>query len=117
MIRYTKREQITIAFQILLDCVGQKHNITYGKMAPQIGTNAQNVARYLDPIAAYLINQGLPILPVLVVRADTDRPGDGYYRWRPRGTIDAEREKVINHDWNALPDTVIDDLLQFNRIP
>ena len=84
MVPYTKRERITKAFQILLECVGQKRNITYGEMAPQIGTNAQNVARYLDPIAAYLINQELPILPVLVVRADTDRPGDGYYHWRPR---------------------------------
>ena len=95
------RGSARLAWQVLVSCAANRQTITYSGLASAIGYlpgGERAVGRVLDSLFHYCTAQGLPDITVLVVRADTGRPGGGHDG--PPDT-DAERERVYAHAWFA----------------
>ncbi len=90
-------------WQVLISCASNRQTITYGELARRIGWeegSARGAGAPLEQIAQYCQGTSLPWLTVIVVRADTGRPGEGY---TGPADIDVEREEVFSYPWFAAP--------------
>ena len=63
----------------LIEVAKDKRLVTYGELGKCVGTTAQGVIKYLDPINCE-IESGNPLLTALAVSKGKGRPGVGFFR-------------------------------------
>ena len=92
-------------WQLLIGAAANRQTVTYGQLAKSMGYEYQfplPVFAPLDVVADYCLQyreQGLPMLPVLVVNQDTGLPGEGILRHIDVENLNSEREWVYAYDW------------------
>ena len=92
---------------ILIGAASNRQTMTYLELAIRMGFKenvpARVTAPYMDAVARYCQQAGLPPLTVLVVGQNTGIPGDGLLPFIPEdSTYDAEREKVYQCQWHQM---------------
>jgi alkylated DNA nucleotide flippase Atl1 len=93
---------------VLCGCAHNRQTLTYKGLAKLIGMGAGTLARPLGHVMRYCESNDLPALTSLVVKTGGGTPGIGLTSVR-RGTMDAMREQVFNHNWyDSLPPAVTD---------
>ena len=93
---------------VLCGCARNRQTLTYKGLAQLIGMGAGTLARPLGHVMKYCDSNKLPALTSLVVKTGGGKPGVGLTTVE-QGTMDAERERVFNHNWyDGLPPTVAD---------
>ncbi|CAM5766350.1 hypothetical protein LMIY3S_01793 [Labrys miyagiensis] len=91
----------------LTDVARAGRTVTYGDVALRFGGIARGYGPCLTAIAERLYKHGHPLLPVLVVSADTGLPSLGAEIYRRLGLQDeeairAEQQKCFACDWAAV---------------
>ena len=98
MAQNEKAEQIIALYRELVILARQRDTITYGDIAPKIGTHHRHVGQRLDAIAVHLCMVGLPPLQVLVVNQGSRRPGLGMLCGA--ATFEEACNRVYDYDWD-----------------
>ena len=91
-----------IIWSILVDAAGQHRTVTYGQLAPQVDTIPLGVARFLGPIQDYCLQNRLPPLTAIVVRANDNTPGTGFIAWDV-DDLPTAQNIVFQEDWSRHP--------------
>ena len=110
MVRLFEGQGITVRAQqvwmVLVEAAANRRTITYLELALRMGFNENSrhlTARYLEPVARYCQQEGLPVLTSLVVSEVSGLPGTGLLPFIPEGSsYESERELVYRDDWYRL---------------
>jgi hypothetical protein len=91
----------------IADAARTGRTVTYGELALRFGGIARGYGPCLTAMAERLHKQGHPLLPVLVVSADTRMPSLGAEIYRKLGLVSedairAEQERCYACDWMAV---------------
>ena len=73
-----------IIWPMLTERASHKKTITYGEIAPHVGTVPLGVGKALGPIQDYCLEMNIPPLTSIVIRQDVKIPGDGFIAWNVR---------------------------------
>ena len=97
-------------WEILVGAAEQQRLLTYGELADLLGGASagyipRGMGKWLDPIALYCDQHGLPRLTDLVVNQQSMKPG---YQAPPGYDFSAAREAIYAFDWRALSVTPSD---------
>ena len=65
-------------YTILVEHALRRSTMLYGVLAVKLGVFPPSVGLYLDPVARYCQDEGLPDLTALAVSAETGEPSSGY---------------------------------------
>jgi hypothetical protein len=102
--------------QLLRRIRANKRSITYGELAHAISARkpihhrSRTFHAALGEISEACRANGVPCLPAIVWRNDSQRPGDAYYRYaHPRSRTEAARTAA----WKREHDAVVRDPTQF----
>lgn len=93
----------------------QRATTTYGKVAPlaeldmSIAGDRYRIAQILDEINEYEVGQGHPMISVIVVKSETQRPGQGFFECarklgRYDGSSESEALEFFVKELNAVHD-------------
>ena len=85
--------------------------VTYTELTETFGRNPRMWGDPLGGIALACWDRDLPILSVLVVNKNTNRPSEGAVLYHDLGLtspdlIDAERERCFAFDWSQFPESI-----------
>jgi hypothetical protein len=91
----------------IADAASTKRTVTYGELAQRFGGIARGYGKILSIIAERLHFYGHPLLPVLVISADTKLPSVDATIYKQLGltndkAIYAEQERCFMHNWRAV---------------
>jgi hypothetical protein len=96
----TTRTRAVQIYQILVGYAHRRQTLTYQILANLIGYKGAGVLdRQLGHLMYWCSDNCLPPLTVLVVNKTTGLPGDGLVE---AGDLNADRERVFNHDWYGI---------------
>ena len=102
-------------WQLLIGAAANRQTVTYGKLAELMGYEYRfplPVFAPLDVVGEYCLQyreEGMPMLPVLVVNQDTGIPGEGILRHIDVEVLNSEREGVYDYDWYLVIPPSLDD--------
>lgn len=106
----TRSSAAPTAFEFLTALASRRERIAYSDFAFDLGLGSpRNLGWLLSPMLGWCRDRGLPWLPIIVVRRADGLPSGGY---EPR-LIEAETERVFDHDWSAVTAPTGDDLALF----
>ena len=88
-------------WMILVAAARLRQTLTYGDLADALGVKGPGgvFAKILGRIYNYCLQEGLPLLTVIVVNKQTGRPG--WEKGYADVDTDDERERVFRHGWIA----------------
>ena len=91
----------------IADAARCRRTVTYGDLALRFGGISRGWGPVLNAIAAHLRKLGHPLLPVLVVAADTGMPSTSAALYRNLGLVDAkaieaEQRRCYDCNWDAV---------------
>ncbi len=97
-------------WEVLVRAAAQQQTLTYGELAellggPSAGYIPRGMGKWLNPIAFYCDQHGLPRLTDSVVNQQSTKPG---YQAPPGYDFLAARKAIYAFDWHALSVTPSD---------
>jgi hypothetical protein len=96
----TRSEHAARLGPILVSAALNRQTYTYGMVSQHLGVPANGLAQILGHIMVYCRVKGLPPLTVLVVNAETGKPGLGL---ETSTDFDLDRERVYRYRWIEHP--------------
>lgn len=79
----------------------ERRTATYGELAKETAIFHRNLRLALDPIGQWCFRNKLPPLTIVIVDADTGRPGSGIVG-TSEATLDEDLARAFGHDWAAV---------------
>ena len=102
-----KRSYSSEIAQFLADNAVEGKSVTYRQLADRFGGIAQGYGDKLGGITIFCRDNGLPLLPVIVVNKSTGRPSDGaqlYFDFgiKSESAMDLEQARCFQFNWSII---------------
>jgi putative restriction endonuclease len=91
-----------VLWPVITKSAGARETLTYGQLAPLIGTNPLNVGRALGPIQDFCLEMRLPPLTAIVIGKNSNVPGSGFIAWDV-DDLPTAQALVFDEDWRKVP--------------
>ena len=102
------------AFRLLTDLAVRRHRIAYADFAFELSLGSpRRLGWLLTPLVQWCAAEGLPMLPIIVVRRADGLPSGGY----DPATVAAETERVFGHSWSEVAPPTAAVLFEATAIP
>jgi putative restriction endonuclease len=96
-----------VLWPVIAKSAKARETLTYGQLAPLIGTIPLSVRYALGPIQDFCLEMRLPPLTAIVIGKNSKEPGSGFIAWDV-DDLPTAQALVFDKDWRKVPNPYVD---------